>query len=134
MHKNFKINLSNYKFFKYPTKLPEGYKLVRVDVTEGSKIDKNRYYGMNTIIYQGPNNKKIEIWEGLADLGAVEDLEEVRITDKITGKFWKWRGYDNELGLTIFNNCRSSDFQYYILGKNVSRKEMIDIVVYLKNL
>ncbi len=110
----------------YPKTMPEGWKLVSVDATEGSKMEGGKYYGINTITYE-QRDKKLEIKEGLVDIGLVNDIGEVILPDGKKG--WLWQS-GNKLGLTTYKNDRpplATDYCYFIVGENISQEEFLKL-------
>jgi hypothetical protein len=113
----------------YPETMPEGWELKEVESTEGEKLENGKYYGANIITYK-KENKKLEILEGLIDIGTVKDLKEsVDLWGGYKGAFWQG-GLQNEefLGMTIFKEVTSvEDYGYFLIGYNVSKEELIKI-------
>ena len=124
---------------KYPTWLPEGFVMTEVKADEGGILESGKYYGINIITYT-EGDKKVEIMEGLVDLGTTEKIEEVEIKEGVTGKLWKWQEYgtpseDNTvLGLSVYFGISADDYQYYILGENVDKTDLINIAKSLESL
>ena len=124
---------------KYPTWLPEEFMMTEVDADEGGILESGIYYGINTMTYI-EGDKKIEIMEGRVDLGTTEEIEEVEIKEGVTGKLWKWCQYglpseeNTVLGLSIYFGVSADGYQYYILGENVGKNDIIDIAKSLESL
>jgi len=110
----------------YPETMPEGWKLVSVEANEGLKMEDGKYYGINIITYK-QGNKKIEIKEGLADIGLVNDIGEVVLSNG--KKDWLWQS-GNKLGLTIYKNDNpplATDYCFFIIGENISQEEFLKL-------
>ena len=124
---------------KYPTWIPEGFVMTEVNADEGGILESGKYYGINIMTYI-EGDKKVEIMEGMVDLGTTEEIEEVEIKEGVTGKLWKWQEYgtpseDNTvLGLSVYFGVSGGDYKYYILGENVNKTELIDIAKSLESL
>lgn len=124
---------------KYPTQMPEGFMLTKIEANEGDILETGRYYGANIITYETDANQKIEIIEGIIDMGSIVDIEKVEIKKGVMGMLWKWRWYgdgeedteSNDLGLTVYSGGSIEDYQYYIIGENVDKS---DILYVAKNL
>jgi len=113
-----------------PKEMPEGYKLVSVEATEGSKIEERKYYGMNTITYEDKEkNKKIQIMEGIADLGI--QATGIGIISLNNGKEgWLWKSAEEGLmGVTYSDEKLGID--YIVTGINVSQEEIIEVANFL---
>ena len=117
----------------YPKEIPEGYKLVEVDSTEGEKTEEGYYYGMNKITYEKGDNR-IEIWEGYADLGTLEYLEKVTLKNG-DGWFWRPQTFEEivpkrkQLSLTFYPKEISESFYgYEIIGiGDVLKEDLIEV-------
>ena len=124
---------------KYPTWMPERFMMTEVNADEGGILESGKYYGINIMTYI-EEDKKIEIMEGMVDLGTTEEIEEVEIKDGVTGKLWKWQEYgtpseDNTvLGLSVYFGSSAEGYQYSILGENVDKTDLIDIAKSLESL
>ncbi len=101
----------------YPETMPEGWKLTKGE----SKSEANVSLGYSKTTYQ-KEDQSIEIFEGVGDVGMVKDLGEVELKNKEKG--WLWKDGEN-IGITLPNS--SSSYNYFIVGTNVSKEEIINI-------
>jgi len=97
----------------YPKEMPEGYKLVEAKVEAGN----------SNFIYIAKENKKIQIFEGIGDIGKVEGIGLVKLKE---GEGWLWKNED-EIGLTLLFEEETQQ-TYIIIGKdNVTKNELIEV-------
>jgi len=104
---------------KYPTKLPEGYKLVRVE-----SIGSASYF-----IYK-KEAKELQLFEGIGDLGNVKELQLVNIDPDYQAVLWK---SGTKMGITLYPK-RGALHTYIITANNhESKDDLIDIAKFLSN-
>jgi len=82
---------------KYPTKLPEGYKLVRVDVSGAFVKDVGGFIA----VYKGPKGD-FQLTEGSGDLGGLIGGEKVILTNGEIAYFWRYKGSKGMVNLLWF--------------------------------
>ena len=97
----------------YPKEMPEGYKLAEVKVEAGN----------SNLSYTVKENKKIQIFEGVGDMGRVEGIGLVKLKE---GEGWLWEN-EGEIGLTLLFEEETQQ-SYIIIGKdNVTKSELVEV-------
>jgi len=112
---------------KYPSKMPQGFKLVSVDSNSG---DNNYDLGGLSLRYEDNEGKYIEIIEGTGDLGQIYSYLQFYDTNK-GNEFWMVDdGFGNKM-LVLDKEC---DKNCYIIRASSDNKNVVlfDIVDYLK--
>lgn len=103
----------------YPTYLPEGFEFEKKEVNEGVGEGD---YGNLTVTYKADGGRQIQIMEGSGDVGAVDFLRSIDLSEG-KGSLWRAGKY---LGISL-TSISTTSYNYVIMTEKVGEDELIKI-------